>query len=284
YALTPQLEDIIYHDALYTETSGPAISLAEQIAIAREAMGPNARLEAIRPAPEPGTTTRVMFGVDGLGPSEHHAIFVDPVSGEVRASLEVYGTSGVLPLRSVLDRVHRGLLLGDVGRLYSELAASWLWILAMGGLALWWTRRRRRRAGSSSNTHRPVMSGEAPHRLRRWHGTLGAWAFLGVLFFSVTGLTWSNHAGSNIGVLRAHYGWGTPSVSTDLPSVDAASPQSLASPIAASMSAPKAAEAPAIHDEHAGHRAAASAPSGDRAAPAASGNRAMYATLLGAVR
>src|SRR5690606_17280373 len=82
YALTPQLEDIIYHDALYTETSGPAISLAEQIAIAREAMGPNARLEAIRPAPEPGTTTRVMFGVDGLGPSEHHAIFVDPVSGE----------------------------------------------------------------------------------------------------------------------------------------------------------------------------------------------------------
>src|SRR5690606_29593083 len=49
-------------------------------------------------------------------------------------------------------------------------------------------------------------------------------------------------------------------------------------------SAPKAAEAPAIHDEHAGHRAAASASRADRAGPAASVNLAMYDAVLGAAR
>ncbi len=47
--------------------------------------------------------------------------------------MTVYGTSGVLPLRTWLDQFHRSLLLGDVGRNYSELAASWLWIAALGG-------------------------------------------------------------------------------------------------------------------------------------------------------
>jgi len=186
----------------------------------------------------PGTTTRVMFEGTNLGPSESHAIFVDPVTREVLGSMNVYGTSGVLPLRSFLDRFHRGLLLGDIGRLYSELAASWLWLLAMGGLVLWLTRRRR-------NPARPVQNGRlrgAGERLRRWHGTLGVWAFLGVLFFSVTGLTWSQYAGSNIGVLRAHYGWGTPSVATTLPEHGAAT------------HADSEGTATPLSDEHAAHR------------------------------
>lgn len=46
--------------------------------------------------------------------------------------MTVYGTSGILPLRTWLDYLHRNLLLGDVGRVYSELAASWLWVTALG--------------------------------------------------------------------------------------------------------------------------------------------------------
>lgn len=38
----------------------------------------------------------------------------------------MYGTSGVLPLRTFLDQLHSNLLLGKWGRFYSELAASWL--------------------------------------------------------------------------------------------------------------------------------------------------------------
>src|SRR5690606_34264334 len=134
YALTPQIEDVIYRKALYTSSSGPALPLHEQINIAARVVESNARLEAVRPAPMPGTTTRVMFARPELGPSESHAVFVEPVSGEVLGSMNVYGTSSVLPIRRFLKGFHSRLLIGEVWRLYSELAASWLWLLAMGGL------------------------------------------------------------------------------------------------------------------------------------------------------
>lgn len=212
YALTPQIEDSVYRHELYTDSVGLAVPLKDQIAAARNVAGEDARLTAIRPAPAPGTTTRIMFSEKDMGPSESRAIFIDPVTAEVRGDLGVYGTSGVLPIRAWIDLFHRGLHLGDVGRLYSELAASWLWIAALGGFALWIVRYRRKRfatrAGATPTAGR--------HRLRDWHGRLGLVVLIGILFFSATGLTWSQWAGGNISVLRAYYGWGTPSVSTSL--------------------------------------------------------------------
>ncbi|MGM8931039.1 PepSY-associated TM helix domain-containing protein [Salinicola halophyticus] len=213
YALTPQLENWLYHDALTTQSSGKAQPLSRQIEAAQHALGgssqaPEAGIAsppaAVRPAPEAGMTTRVMFGGDDYGASEHRALFVDPVTLEIRGDMPVYGTSGVLPLRTTIDQFHRSLLLGDVGRLYSELAASWLWIAALGGGFLWWQRRR------------AVRRANGPQRLRQRHATLGAFALIGLLFFSATGLTWSQWAGGNIAQLRHAWGWGTPSVSTDL--------------------------------------------------------------------
>lgn len=200
YALTPQIENQLYAQALHTDSRGPALSLAEQVDIARQYVGPDLGVAAVRPAPAAGDTTRVMFSAPALGDSAHRAVFIDPASGAVRGDLPVYGTSGVLPLRTWIDYFHRELLLGDIGRLYSELAASWLWVAALGGVVLWAARRRRGRARG----------------LRAVHSTLGLGLLLGLLFFSATGLTWSQYAGSNIGVLRAHYGWSTPSVATAL--------------------------------------------------------------------
>lgn len=202
YALTPQIEDSLYAHALHTDSRGPAMSLQAQIQRAQASAGPGLSVAAVRPAPREGDTTRVMFSDPGFGPSEHRALFVDPVSGEIRGDMKVYGTSGVLPLRTWIDLFHRGLLLGDIGRIYSELAASWLWVAALGGLVLWAVRRRRQNRERGN--------------VRRWHSTTGIWLLLGLLFFSATGLTWSQYAGDNIGVLRAYYGWSTPSVATSL--------------------------------------------------------------------
>lgn len=202
YALTPQIENALYADVLYSPTQGAALSLEAQVRSAQERAGPGASVAAVRPAPRSGDTTRVMFNSPGLGESEHRALFVDPVSGEIRGDLTVYGTSGILPLRTWIDEFHRSLMLGNLGRIYSELAASWLWIAAAGGLVLWAARRGRLKAGRKS--------------LRSWHASVGVWLMLGLLFFSATGLTWSQYAGDNIGVLRAYYGWSTPSVSTAL--------------------------------------------------------------------
>ena len=207
YVLTPQIESHLYATQLYNQSSGQARPLAEQVAAAQAFLGPQARLFAVRPARAAGWNTRVMFSQPGLGDSESRAIFVDPVSLQVKGDLIVYGTSGVLPLRTTLDYLHRNLMLGELGRNYSELAASWLWLAALGGVWLWW--RGRRRTGAPARVARPL-------NVRRIHTLVGLWIVLGLVFFSATGLTWSRWAGERVGQMRTQLGWITPSVSTQL--------------------------------------------------------------------
>ena len=206
FALTPQIESWLYHTELTTEFTGDAHPLADQIGAARSHIGNDAALAAVRPAPEAGQTTRVMFVVEGLQPYEHQAVFVDPVSLAIRGDLVVYGTSGTLPFRIWIDYVHRHLHLGEVGRYYSELAASWLWLVALGGLSLWWRRRSTSRSGK--DTERSTLS--------KWHSRIGVVLLMAFLFFSVTGLTWSKWAGANIAELRAQLDWGTPGLNTQI--------------------------------------------------------------------
>ena len=204
YVATPQLENLIYRQALQGEVNGERHSLTEQIAVAERALGTPLRLSAVRPALEAGETTRVMFDDPALAPSENRAIFIDPITLAIKGDMTVYGTSGILPLRQWIDYAHRSLLLGDIGRLYSELAASWMWIAALGGVALWaFTRPKRRIKNRLQNT-------------RRVHVTLGWCLLAGMLLFSATGLTWSQWAGGNVDKLRATFGWLTPQVNTQL--------------------------------------------------------------------
>jgi uncharacterized iron-regulated membrane protein len=94
YALTPTLEQAVYAHELHAPASDTQLSLADQITIAEEHIDDEATLSAVRPAPEPGDTTRIMFAQEGLGASESRAVFVDPGTGEIRGDLTVYGTSG----------------------------------------------------------------------------------------------------------------------------------------------------------------------------------------------
>ncbi|MEZ3498370.1 DUF2534 family protein [Pantoea sp. KPR_PJ] len=218
YVLTPQAEQLLYASALTAEPQGAAKPLSAQIAAARQHTGEAARIYAVRPAANAQETTRVQFIQQNAGPSESRSIFIDPYSLQVKGDMTVYGTSGVLPLRMWLDQLHRGLLLGDAGRLYSELAASWLWVAALGGIVLWLgTRPRRQR--------KTPRTGQA--FARHWHITLGLLLALGLIFFSVTGLTWSQWAGSNIDKMRSDLGWLTPQVRTAL---DASAPVATADP------------------------------------------------------
>ncbi len=204
YVATPQLEEVLYHRALHSDTQGEPQALASQIAVAEKVTGGGLRLHAVRPGLTAGETTRVMYADPALGASENRAIFIDPVSLEVRGDMTVYGTSGILPLRQKIDYLHRSLLLGDAGRLYSELAASWMWIAALGGIVVWFTTRPKRRIDNPFQNR------------RRLHVTLGWTLLAGMLLFSATGLTWSQWAGGNVGKLRAQMGWMTPQVNIQL--------------------------------------------------------------------
>ncbi|MEB8338288.1 PepSY-associated TM helix domain-containing protein [Streptomyces endophyticus] len=204
YAGSFQAEKIVYAHELNVPVGTSELSIAEQVAAARKAH-PEGEVSAVRPSPEAGATTRVMLsGVAGVDADHTLAVFVNPYTGEVRGALEQYGSTGALPLRTWIDELHRDLHLGQVGRLYSEFAASWMWVIAGGGLVLWFGRRRSRRAIRGTNGRRRTLS---------LHGSVGVWAALGLIFLSATGLTWSTYAGANITDLRAALGQTTPTVS-----------------------------------------------------------------------
>ncbi|MEU8685310.1 PepSY domain-containing protein [Streptomyces sp. NPDC048611] len=212
YACSFQAEKIVYAHELSAPVGKTELPLSQQIAGARKAH-PEGEIAAVRPAPQPGDTTRVLLsGAPGVTADHQLAVFVDPYTGNVRGALETYGSGGALPLRTWLDSLHRDLHLGESGRLYSELAASWLWVVAGGGLALWIGRRRRNRALKALAL--PDRTATGRRRTLSWHGAVGLWASVGLVFLSATGLTWSAYAGANIGDLREALGQATPTVST----------------------------------------------------------------------
>lgn len=217
YAVAPTLEQFVYRDLLTTEYTGIELPVSEQIGAAQQ-VRPDLALVGVRPAPEAGATTRVLFTDPALGKSEKHAVFVDPSTAQVLGESSVYGSSSALPMRAWISQLHRNLHLGDPGRIYSELAASWLWVIALGGLYLWVGHYLRERAKNPAQAAllRPGRGVHGRRRTLGWHGAVGAWIAVGLVFLAATGLTWSKYAGENIGEVRKSLSWTTPSVSTAL--------------------------------------------------------------------
>ncbi|WCH97142.1 PepSY-associated TM helix domain-containing protein [Streptomyces moderatus] len=207
YAGAFQAEKLVYSHEMTVPVGDTKLPISEQVAAARKAH-PEGTVSAVRPSPADDESTRVMLsGVEGIDADHALAVFVDPYTAEVRGALEQYGSTGALPLRTWIDEFHRDLHLGETGRLYSELAASWLWVIAAGGLVLWFSRRRALRKVRGTSGRRRTLG---------LHGTVGVWAALGFLFLSATGLTWSTYAGANIDELRTSLRQATPSISASV--------------------------------------------------------------------
>ncbi len=204
YIWTPQVERAVYDHELHVPAAPGVVPLAQQTAVAKAAV-PDGTVTGIRPGPTPTDSTQVIFDRPGPAPSYHHTVFVDPHTGQIRGQLETYGSGQAMPVRGWIDNLHANLQLGAFGRWYSELAASWLWVVVLAGIALWIGSRKRKKSQSARG------------RLLSWHRMTGLVIAAGLLFLSATGLTWSEHAGDNIGELRAQLDWTTPSVSTALP-------------------------------------------------------------------
>ncbi|MGV9712905.1 PepSY-associated TM helix domain-containing protein [Gordonia sp. NPDC003424] len=212
YALIPQVDAAVYRHELVVDDPGTAqLPLSDQVARARAAQ-PDGTLASITPPPTATDSTRVTFAVDGLPESYVQTVFVDPYSGEVLGNLTTLGQW--LPVRAWFDELHRNLHLGAVGRNYSELAASWLWFVSLGGLVLWIGYRRRTKTARRLLV--PDRSAPRRRRLLTLHGAVGIWVVVGLLALSVSGLTWSRWAGANVADLRSELSWTTPAASTTL--------------------------------------------------------------------
>lgn len=211
YALSFQAEKVVYAHELEVPVGDRVLPLSQQVHAATK-VNPNGTVTAVWPSAEDGATTRVLMADPDVEEGRSLAVFVDPYTAEIRGQLPSYGSSGALPLRTWIDELHRDLHLGDLGRHYSELAASWLWVIALGGLALWIGRKRRNRRSLVI----PERGPKSRRRTLSWHGTVGLWAVAGLVVLSATGLTWSRYAGENIGAVQDQLGGATPTVSATL--------------------------------------------------------------------
>ena len=207
YAAAPTIEKFVYSDILTVEDGGAALPLTKQAAFAQTAF-PNLQITGMRPAATATETTRVYFADPTAGAEKQRAVFVDPYTGEILGNEAVW--FGYLPLSTWLDGLHRHLQLGEPGRIYSELAASWLWVVALGGLYLWWAKRRRDKLRPSERA--PSKRSKS----LKWHSSVGLWVLLGLVFLSATGITWSTYAGANVKDLRTEMGWERPQLDTTL--------------------------------------------------------------------
>ncbi|GAA2524360.1 PepSY-associated TM helix domain-containing protein [Winogradskya humida] len=216
YAFAPQMERAVYADELTVSDPGTATRpLAEQIAAAR-ATHPQGDPILVRPG-DGDTTTQVDFTSPELDEEHSHTVYVNPYTAAVTGQLTTWFAT--TPFKTWLDDLHRNLHLGDTGRYYSEFAASWLSVIALGGLALWWRRQRGRKLLTPDLTAKKGV-----RRTRSWHAATGVWLTVGLLLLSATGLTWSRYAGGNFSAALDSLKSGTPSVATELTAGAAAAP------------------------------------------------------------
>ncbi|MEV0563551.1 PepSY domain-containing protein [Dactylosporangium sp. NPDC050588] len=219
FVFTPQLDNLVYDKELHVARVGPGLPkpVSEQVAAAIAAH-PSGTFTSVTPASAPDATTKVVFSVPSLG-EKTHTVYVDPYTGEIRGQLTTW--FGETPLTTRLDDLHRHLLLGDIGLVYSETAASWLWVVVLGGLVLWCNRQwrsrgERRRRRTEATLLYDLRAAKGVRRTRGMHAATGVWLTAGLLFLSATGLTWSDWAGANFSLALDGLDSRRPAVSTAL--------------------------------------------------------------------
>ena len=208
----------MYRHLLHTDSAGPPQTIAAQLASVRDRhLG--AVVTGVEPAAGGSETTRVYLADDRVGERERRTVFVDPQTTEVLGDSVTYGSAGALPLRTWIGGLHRNLHLGEPGRVYSETAASWLWVVALGGLTLWINRFRTKRRNTGAPWWRIGVIDRRgiaqPHAEPARRG--GRVARRGPGVPPATGLTWSHYAGDNIAKLRTELSWQRPDLPTSLP-------------------------------------------------------------------
>ncbi|KUI38644.1 peptidase [Mycobacterium sp. IS-1590] len=212
YAVIPQIDETAFRETVTVDDVGEhRLPLTEQLRTVHAAY-PDGVVERIGPPVAVDDTTRVVLAVDDVPPDYARTVFVDPYSGEIRGALTTYGQW--LPVRAWFDELHRNLHLGALGRNYSELAASWLWVIALAGLALWYLHRR-----DSRKLRRIALPDRDKTDRRRtlsWHGAVGVWSIVALLGLSITGITWSRYGGETVNLLQERLNTTAPSVDTAL--------------------------------------------------------------------
>lgn len=183
YLFKPQIEPLL--EQRYAQVAaGPAQPASAQVAAALAAV-PGTVLNAYQ---LPGTSTAAAQVLLGRG-SEIIRVYVNPNSLRV---LHVVRDKD--RFMRVIFYLHGELMLGSVGSMVVELAASWTILLLLTGLYLWWPRGRR-----LGGVLYPRLGQYGRVFWRDLHAVTAVWVSVLALFLLTSGLPWAKSWG---GLLR----------------------------------------------------------------------------------
>ncbi|WP_437202519.1 PepSY-associated TM helix domain-containing protein [Planctomicrobium sp. SH664] len=196
YIYGAEIVDWVFRDAIYVQQVGPETLPPEDLVAAveneKEAAGKKftriflsadpqrAAMLTFRVPPKPGDPPP-QRGRGGRGRGNQTTYYVDQYSGVVQgttAPQEAYQRF----FRGTLS-LHRNLWIGTTGRLFVELATSWLVILGVTGIYLWWPKK-----WNDKGVWWPRLRGKTYVVLRDLHTVVGIYLTPVILLVTVTGL------------------------------------------------------------------------------------------------
>ncbi len=234
---TQPLDRLLDGDLRVVSPAGPTVSLDDQIATAREHVDSAMVLDAVTPPQAPDRSTQVDFlpaEESEVGERNVTQVFVNPHTGAYlgqRRELDglvgwanqlhrLFGNDGPTLALPSLGHLIAPSAYPDstirvgVGNLLIEMAAVWVLVLAATGIYLWWPRATER--GKPRLAVRWAKGGRI--RWRDLHATTGILLSVVLIFYIVSGLTWSRYWGEN---WRAVTSTVTPATEIDAPSTPA---------------------------------------------------------------
>ncbi|MFB9135828.1 PepSY-associated TM helix domain-containing protein [Vibrio olivae] len=194
-----EIETARYSDILQVEPGEQLQPVSSQLSAVRDAF-PEFTVTQFIPASEPEMANR--FSVTSpQGASEF--VTVNPYTAEVLGTIDrshsVYQWA---------NKIHATLLIGDSGDYMLEVAASLGILLLVSGLYLWWPKDNASRASFLKIR----LRGGKRIWLRDLHANIGGVLSLALLFFLISGLSWTGIWGKQLvqawNTFPTYYTWG----------------------------------------------------------------------------
>ena len=207
YVFTPQIEGVLYRSLDHVAPAARMRSLDQLVEASWIGAPDGWTVRSVVPPYTAGDSLRVSFSPFSTSATRRSdktvVVYVNPYTTQMLGSLADADRFG-----SWAKELHSRLQQGDGWRWMIELAASWLMVMLVTGIALWWPHGQQKALPQSGASGRI--------KWKQWHGFIGV--LLGLMTATVlsTGLTWSKYAGDQVRALRDHIGQTPPQVPRSL--------------------------------------------------------------------